>query len=120
MQSCLSSCQPNFTSGCFLGMITNDVLQLDYHIIVMQSSVDVNQINGDFQVFSTPKFFNLSKSHTKNINKFFNLRYHRHSWLSKTFYRTQIPSTHSVSKMYSKLIKCNLKLITQSLICNHL
>ena len=54
--TCLSSCQPNFTSGCSLGslgMITNHVLQSDYHIEVMQSNVDLNQINSNFQVFST-------------------------------------------------------------------
>ena len=50
--TCLSSCQPNFTSGCFLAMITNHVLQPNHHIVVKQSNADVNQINSNFQVFS--------------------------------------------------------------------
>ena len=40
----------------------------------------------------TIKFFNLIKSHMKNINHLFDFLYHRHSWRSETFYRTQIPS----------------------------
>ena len=31
--TCLFSCQPNFTSGCFLDTITNRVIQPDYHIV---------------------------------------------------------------------------------------
>ena len=47
----LCSCEHKFSSGCFLGMITNHVLQPYCHIVVMQSSADVNQINSNFQVF---------------------------------------------------------------------
>ena len=36
--------------------------------------------------------FKLGKTHMKIINKFLDLLYHRHSWLSKLFYRTQTPS----------------------------
>ena len=55
-------CQANFTSGFFLSMITNHVLQPDYHIVVMQFNVDVNQINSDFQVFSTLQCLHCLKS----------------------------------------------------------
>ena len=50
--NCLSSCQPNITSGCFLGMIANHVLQPDYYIVILQSNVDVNQIKSSIQVSS--------------------------------------------------------------------
>ena len=49
----LFSCQPNLTSRCFASMITNHTLQLDYHIVVMQSNFNVNQINTSFQAFSS-------------------------------------------------------------------
>ena len=47
--ACFFSCQRNFTSGLFPGMIANHVLQSCNHVIVMQSKVDVNQINRDFK-----------------------------------------------------------------------
>ena len=43
----------DFTSGCFLGMMKNNGLQ-SYYIVVMQSNVDANQINSNFQLFSRP------------------------------------------------------------------
>ena len=53
---CLCSCEYRFGPGCFLGMITNHVLQPYYHIVVMQSSADVNQINSNFQVIINQVF----------------------------------------------------------------
>ena len=50
--TCSSSCHSDFTSGCFLGMITNLVLQSCYHIVVMQYNSNVSKINGNFQAFS--------------------------------------------------------------------
>ena len=39
----------------FLGMITNYLSEPDHPIVVMQSNVDVNQINSNFKVFSKPQ-----------------------------------------------------------------
>ena len=52
LHTCLHSGDSNFTSGYFLGMITNPILQLYYHIVVLQCSGNINLINDGFQVFS--------------------------------------------------------------------
>ena len=38
----------------------------------------------------TSKLRNLSRSHMKDANKWFSSLGHRHCWISRTFYRTQI------------------------------
>ena len=65
-----------------------------------------------------PKILYLSKIHMRGKNDFSNLLYHRHCWLSKTFYRTQISSTDlekyqffaAMTKMWHKChVTCLLK-----------
>ena len=52
--TCLSSCQPNFDTEkmMFFRYDNEHTLQPDHHVVVMQSNVDVNKINSNFQVFS--------------------------------------------------------------------
>ena len=42
-------CRSNFSSGCFLGMITNNASQPYYHTDVVQCNGSVNQVNDHFK-----------------------------------------------------------------------